>query len=139
MSDDTDEDGPTDETLPELHAFQFDVLCTIAQYQAGRYFSEQPEGPYGLELKRTLEAAYETLYDRDNVEINHGRLYPALKALSHRGLIESDTVEGGKKVHRLTFKGERRVGAWARWFVPFASERERSDGFGTGKDYGENE
>lgn len=78
----------------DLTKFRIDLLAAIAA-------ESHPTPPYGLAIKRWVEAHY------DDQEINHGRLYPNLDALVMKGLVEKGSVDDRTNSYALTDAGER--------------------------------
>ena len=78
--------------MRELTAFQRDLLYVVAAN----------DGEHGQTLSDALEA-----YDYDKVL--HGRLYPALRELAERGLIEQFEIDGRTTGNRLTDHGRRAI------------------------------
>nr|WP_250875066.1 PadR family transcriptional regulator [Halomarina rubra] len=90
---------PTDTTekhspmTTALSAFQVQCLRVI-----GRLDAEREQTPYGLGIKRELEARY-------GQEVNHGRLYPNLDDLVEAGLVEKTALDKRTNGYRLTQRG----------------------------------
>ncbi|WP_336362090.1 PadR family transcriptional regulator [Halalkalicoccus salilacus] len=92
--------------MNELTRIQRDLLYVIA----GR------DEPTVLTIKRTLEGYYDA-------DVDHGRLYPNLDALSESGLVEK--VEHGSRTphYTLTDRGHREIEArhdWESQYVDFS-------------------
>jgi DNA-binding PadR family transcriptional regulator len=77
----------------ELTGFKRDLLWTILKLQ-----SEPETESYGLALKETLEEKYEG-------EVHHGRLYPNLDDLVEYGLVEKQALDRRTNEYRLTGAG----------------------------------
>ena len=86
------------EPLSDLTAFQRDILTIIARVGA----------PYGLRIKRELEAEYGT-------DVNHGRLYPNLDDLVQMGLVEKSERDKRTNNYGLTERGNAVLEADTRW------------------------
>lgn len=84
--------------MNELTRIQRDLLYVIAGH----------DEPTVLTITRTLEDYYDT-------DVDQGRLYPNLDALSEDGLIE--TVEHGSRTpyYALTNRGRREIEARRDW------------------------
>ncbi|WP_331233301.1 PadR family transcriptional regulator [Natronorarus salvus] len=84
--------------MDDLTGFQRDLMYVICG--SGE--------PHGLAIKGELEDYYST-------EIHHGRLYPNLDALVHKGLVEKGQRDRRTNYYRLTERGEREVAARREW------------------------
>lgn len=84
--------------MNELTRIQRDLLYVIAGH----------DEPTVLRIKRTLEDYYDA-------DVDHGRLYPNLDALSESGLVEK--VEHGSRTpyYTLTDRGHREIEARRDW------------------------
>lgn len=90
--------------LHDLTAFQRDLLVVIAGMET------EADVPYGLEIKRRIEAAY-------GEEINHGRLYPNLNTLAELGLVKKTPVDDRTNSYAITSRGRRELGAHREWMA----------------------
>ena len=82
------------ESFAEYSTFQQEILLAIAKIET------EGRDPYGLAIKRRLEAVYDE-------EINHGRLYPNLDTLVSDGLIEKNALDKRTNEYALTELGEQ--------------------------------
>lgn len=80
----------TDHT--DLTAFQRDTLESIARLDA------RDVQPYGLAIKRDLQALYDA-------EINHSRLYQNLDTLAELGLVARSPIDDRTNRYELTADG----------------------------------
>ena len=78
-----------------LTAFQQQILTTLAN-EGGT--PEGDDAPYGLRIKRTLEA-------KRGEEVNHGRLYPNLDQLADMGFVTKFEIDKRTNGYRLTEDG----------------------------------
>jgi PadR family transcriptional regulator PadR len=86
----------------DLTGFQRDLLFVIAG----------TTDPSGLRLKRELEKYYDK-------EINHGRIYPNLDTLVHKGLAEKGEMDQRTNIYSLTGRGRRELEARREWEQPY--------------------
>lgn len=84
--------------MNELTRIQRDLLYVIAGH----------DEPTVLTIKRTLDGYYDTDLDR-------GRLYPNLDALSENGLVEKVEPDSRTPYYTLTERGRREVEARREW------------------------
>lgn len=84
--------------MHDLTGFQRDLLHTISGL----------DHPNGLEVREKLSDYYET-------EINHGRLYPNLDTLVHKGLVEKGKIDDRTNYYELTRRGKRALEARREW------------------------
>lgn len=94
--------------MNELTRIQRDLLYVIAGH----------DEPTVLRIKRTLEGYYDA-------DVDQGRLYPNLDALSENGLVEK--VEHGSRTpyYTLTDRGHREIEArrdWESQYVDLSEE-----------------
>ena len=82
----------------DLTGFQRDLLYCIAGL----------DDPYGLEIKRKLEAETGT-------EINHGRLYPNLDDLVEEGYLEKSSIDDRTNSYVLTEGGKQLLADRRDW------------------------
>ena len=84
--------------MHDLTGFQRDILYTIA----GK------DNPHGIAIKDELETYYAK-------ELSHGRLYPNLDTLIHKGLIEKREKNSRTNLYLLTRRGRREIKARREW------------------------
>jgi DNA-binding PadR family transcriptional regulator len=97
--------------MENLTAFQRDIL----------YIAAGLETPYGLAIKRGLEAYYGT-------EVNHGRLYPNLDTLVGMGLIEKSSIDKRTNRYVLTGRGREVIDERREWEIAQLESHASSDG-----------
>lgn len=90
--------------MDDLTAFQRDILYAVAGL----------DEPHGLGIKNELDGYYEN-------DINHGRLYPNLDELVHKGLISKGQHDERTNAYKLTNRAEREVSARRTWENEFLS------------------
>lgn len=86
----------------DLTAFQRDALYAIAKLQSDE------DRNHGLGVKRQLEEYYEE-------EIHHGRLYPNLDTLVHKGLVNKGEKDQRTNSYSLTRRGRSELAERQRW------------------------
>jgi PadR family transcriptional regulator, regulatory protein PadR len=84
--------------MDDLTGFQRDLLYVINGL----------DEPHGLGIKDELENYYAT-------EVHHGRLYPNLDALVHKGFVSKEELDRRTNTYRLTERGERELEARREW------------------------
>ena len=84
--------------MHDLTGFQRDILYTIA----GK------DEPHGIGIKDELESYYAK-------ELSHGRLYPDLDTLIHKGLVEKREKNRRTNRYLLTQRGRREIKARRKW------------------------
>jgi DNA-binding PadR family transcriptional regulator len=84
--------------MQELTAFQRDLLYVIADL----------DRPYGLGIKRELEAYYGS-------DVNHGRLYPNLDELVGDGYLRKEALDDRTNAYRLTDAGQDLIDQRRAW------------------------
>ena len=84
--------------MRDLSAFQRDILYVVAGVSV----------PYGLAIKRGLEAYYDG-------EVNHGRLYPNLDELVQAGLLEKSELDKRTNRYGLTEHGRAVIESRRDW------------------------
>ena len=90
-----------------LTGFQRDVLTVTSGL----------EEPHGLKIKAELEASY-------GKEVNHGRLYPNLNALTNKGLIEKGEIDRRTNSYELSEKGEAWLAQRDDWIRQYRAPEE---------------
>ncbi len=95
----TDGGQPSHGALSEdLTAFRRDILLVLARHGA----------QYGLAIKRALQSRYDLDASGDSDgEVNHGRLYPNLDDLVHKGLVSKSKLDERTNEYALTAAGRR--------------------------------
>jgi PadR family transcriptional regulator, regulatory protein PadR len=84
--------------MDDLTGFQRDLLYVIGGL----------DEPHGLGLKTELETYYTT-------EVHHGRLYPNLDALVHKGFVSKEEVDRRTNAYELTERGARELESRRKW------------------------
>jgi PadR family transcriptional regulator, regulatory protein PadR len=84
--------------MDDLTGFQRDALYVI----------EGLGDPHGLGIKAEMEKYYAQ-------EVHHGRLYPNLDALVHKGFVSKEELDRRTNTYRLTERGERELEARREW------------------------
>lgn len=92
--------------LHNLSAFQRDLLRLI----------EMREQPYGLTLKRAIEAAW------DVPEVTHSRVYQNLDKLVGRGLVEKGKKDDRTNYYQITTRGRHKLDAPREWLATDCDE-----------------
>lgn len=95
----------TTETIAGYTGFKRDVLCAIAAL-GGTPDTSVESRPYGLAIKRQLEAWY-------GVEVNHGRLYPNLDDVTEDGFVKVDDHDKRTNAYALTDDGVAALRAYS--------------------------
>lgn len=83
-----------DITAPTTDLTAFQQHCLLAIADEGEV--------HGLGIKDWLDDYYED-------EINHGRLYPNLDTLCHKGLVQKEEVDRRTNHYSLTTRGKREL------------------------------
>nr|WP_245902991.1 helix-turn-helix transcriptional regulator [Salinigranum rubrum] len=99
-----------------MTAFQRDTLYVLARDGA----------QYGLAIKRALEDLY-GLDGTANDEVHHGRLYPNLRELEDRGLLEVGTLDKRTNEYDLSEAGQQFVRELAQTWVGATDRIDRTD------------
>ncbi|AUV83895.1 hypothetical protein C2R22_05760 [Salinigranum rubrum] len=107
---------PHGQLREELTAFQRDTLYVLARDGA----------QYGLAIKRALEDLY-GLDGTANDEVHHGRLYPNLRELEDRGLLEVGTLDKRTNEYDLSEAGQQFVRELAQTWVGATDRIDRTD------------
>ncbi|WP_331232381.1 PadR family transcriptional regulator [Natronorarus salvus] len=84
--------------MDDFTGFQRDLLYVI----------EGISDPHGLGIKDEIKKYYAT-------EVHHGRLYPNLDALVHKGFVSKEVLDRRKNTYVLTDRGERELEARCDW------------------------
>lgn len=97
----------------ELTQFKINVLNAIGQ-----------DTPYGLQIKRRLQAYYGT-------EVLHGRLYPNLDELVEMGLVEKRERDKRTNEYELSPRGRQLLRDRVEWLSNPATDEQRVTGTDT--------
>lgn len=98
-----------DANFADLTGFKRDVIVAIIR-KGGKPTSTDESAPYGLAIKREVEALY-------GEEVNHGRLYPNLDDLVNTGYVTKHEKDRRTNGYKATEKAVDSLAAYLCDFV----------------------